>query len=88
MFKRFTLCMLKRNPQFITYCFIQVIFHPEFLSPTNPLFKMDYEEFVRGSHLGVFPSYYEPWGYTPGLLYIIYFILIMNHGDTHQVCCI
>jgi glycogen(starch) synthase len=26
---------------------------------------MDYEEFVRGCHLGVFPSYYEPWGYTP-----------------------
>ena len=42
------------------------MFHPEFLSSTNPLFKMDYEEFVRGCHLGVFPSYYEPWGYTPG----------------------
>lgn len=27
---------------------------------------MEYEEFVRGCHLGVFPSYYEPWGYTPG----------------------
>ena len=26
---------------------------------------MDYGEFVRGCHLGVFPSYYEPWGYTP-----------------------
>lgn len=26
---------------------------------------MDYEDFVRGCHLGVFPSYYEPWGYTP-----------------------
>jgi Glycogen synthase len=26
---------------------------------------LDYEEFVRGCHLGVFPSYYEPWGYTP-----------------------
>ena len=25
----------------------------------------DYEEFVRGCHMGVFPSYYEPWGYTP-----------------------
>ena len=46
--------------------FLQVIFHPEFLNSTNPLFGMDYEEFVRGCHLGVFPSYYEPWGYTPG----------------------
>ena len=26
---------------------------------------MDYDEFVRGTHLGVFSSYYEPWGYTP-----------------------
>lgn len=43
----------------------QIIFHPEFLSSTNPLFGLDYEEFVRGCHLGVFPSYYEPWGYTP-----------------------
>ncbi|GAB6025988.1 hypothetical protein CHUAL_011954 [Chamberlinius hualienensis] len=44
---------------------VKVIFHPEFLSSTNPLFNLDYEEFVRGCHLGVFPSYYEPWGYTP-----------------------
>lgn len=44
---------------------VKVVFHPEFLSSTNPLFKMDYDEFVRGCHLGVFPSYYEPWGYTP-----------------------
>ncbi|PNJ86765.1 GYS2 isoform 2 [Pongo abelii] len=43
----------------------QVILHPEFLSSTSPLLPMDYEEFVRGCHLGVFPSYYEPWGYTP-----------------------
>lgn len=42
-----------------------MVFHPEFLSQTNPLFGLDYEEFVRGCHLGVFPSYYEPWGYTP-----------------------
>uniref|UniRef100_A0A8C6KKS0 Glycogen [starch] synthase n=1 Tax=Nothobranchius furzeri TaxID=105023 RepID=A0A8C6KKS0_NOTFU len=44
---------------------VKIIFHPEFLSSTSPLLPMDYEEFVRGCHLGVFPSYYEPWGYTP-----------------------
>ncbi|KAJ3028146.1 glycogen synthase isoform 1 [Rhizophlyctis rosea] len=44
---------------------VKVIFHPEFLNSNNPLLGMDYEEFVRGCHLGVFPSYYEPWGYTP-----------------------
>ncbi|GCC33733.1 hypothetical protein chiPu_0012203 [Chiloscyllium punctatum] len=44
---------------------VKIVFHPEFLSSTSPLLPMDYEEFVRGCHLGVFPSYYEPWGYTP-----------------------
>lgn len=44
---------------------VKVIFHPEFLKSTSPLMPMDYEEFVRGCHIGVFPSYYEPWGYTP-----------------------
>lgn len=44
---------------------VKVVFHPEFLSSNSPLFPIDYEDFVRGCHLGVFPSYYEPWGYTP-----------------------
>jgi len=43
---------------------VKVIFHPEFLS-TAGLLPLEYEQFVRGCHLGVFPSYYEPWGYTP-----------------------
>jgi glycogen(starch) synthase len=41
------------------------VFHPEFITATSPLISLDYEQFVRGCHLGVFPSYYEPWGYTP-----------------------
>jgi hypothetical protein len=45
---------------------VKVIFHPEFLKSTSPLIPLDYDEFVRGCHMGVFPSYYEPWGYTPG----------------------
>lgn len=44
---------------------VKVVFHPEFLTSTIPLLGMDYDQFVRGTHLGVFPSYYEPWGYTP-----------------------
>ena len=44
---------------------VKVIYHPAFITATNPLFGMDYDQFVRGCHLGVFPSYYEPWGYTP-----------------------
>lgn len=44
---------------------VKVVYHPQFITPTNPLFGMEYDHFVRGCHLGVFPSYYEPWGYTP-----------------------
>ncbi|QDU71999.1 glycosyltransferase [Mucisphaera calidilacus] len=44
---------------------VKVVYHPAFITSTNPLFGMEYDHFVRGCHLGVFPSYYEPWGYTP-----------------------
>jgi len=44
---------------------VKVIYHPDFINSTNPLFGLDYSQFVRGCHLGIFPSYYEPWGYTP-----------------------
>lgn len=44
---------------------VKIIFHPEFLNSNNPILSLDYDDFVRGCHLGVFPSYYEPWGYTP-----------------------
>ena len=44
---------------------VKIVYHPDFISSTSPLFRMDYDDFVRGCHLGIFPSYYEPWGYTP-----------------------
>ncbi|MBN1524224.1 MAG: glycosyltransferase [Spirochaetales bacterium] len=44
---------------------VKIVYHPDFVSSTNPLFRMDYNQFVRGCHMGIFPSYYEPWGYTP-----------------------
>ncbi len=44
---------------------VKVIFHPEFITATSPILGMEYDQFVRGCNLGVFPSYYEPWGYTP-----------------------
>lgn len=44
---------------------VKIVYHPDFISSTSPLFGMDYGQFVRGCHMGVFPSYYEPWGYTP-----------------------
>ncbi|HEX7479159.1 MAG TPA: glycosyltransferase [Polyangiales bacterium] len=44
---------------------VKVVYHPEFITPVNPLWGIEYEQFVRGCHLGLFPSAYEPWGYTP-----------------------
>ena len=44
---------------------VKVIFHPQFVNSANPVLAIDYEDFVRGTHMGVFASYYEPWGYTP-----------------------
>jgi glycogen(starch) synthase len=44
---------------------VKIVFHPDFMSATSPLINLDYEQFVRGCHMGIFPSYYEPWGYTP-----------------------
>jgi glycogen(starch) synthase len=44
---------------------VKIVYHPDFINSTSPLFGMDYGQFVRGTHLGIFPSYYEPWGYTP-----------------------
>ena len=44
---------------------VKVVYHPDFISASNPLWGLDYDQFVRGCHLGVFPSFYEPWGYTP-----------------------
>lgn len=44
---------------------VKIVFYLEFLSPSSSVFPIDYDSFVRGAHLGVFPSNYEPWGYTP-----------------------
>lgn len=44
---------------------VKIIYHPDFITMADPLFGIDYDQFVRGCHLGLFPSYYEPWGYTP-----------------------
>jgi glycogen(starch) synthase len=44
---------------------VKVVYQPDFISASDPLFGMDYDQFVRGCHLGIFPSLYEPWGYAP-----------------------
>jgi len=44
---------------------VKVILYPAYLSTTDRLLGLNYEQAAQGSHLGIFPSYYEPWGYTP-----------------------
>jgi glycosyltransferase involved in cell wall biosynthesis len=44
---------------------VKVIFYPIYLSGADGLLDTSYYESMQGAHLGVFPSYYEPWGYTP-----------------------
>lgn len=44
---------------------VKIIFYPAYLSVTDGLLSMDYNEFVIGGSMGFFPSRYEPWGYTP-----------------------
>ncbi len=44
---------------------VQVVFIPAYLNGHDGLLNMPYYEALSGCDLGVFPSNYEPWGYTP-----------------------
>jgi glycogen synthase len=57
-FRRAGLHNNKDNP-------VKVISYPVYLTGADGLLDLTYNEAVSGCHMGVFPSYYEPWGYTP-----------------------
>jgi glycogen(starch) synthase len=40
---------------------VKIIYHPEKVSKTVPILDFDQHELAKGTNLGVFPSYYEPW---------------------------
>ena len=44
---------------------VRVVFIPAYLNGYDGLLNIPYYEALAGCDLGVFPSYYEPWGYTP-----------------------
>lgn len=44
---------------------VKVIYQPVYLEGNDGLLNLQYYDAIAGCHLGVFPSYYEPWGYTP-----------------------
>lgn len=44
---------------------VKVVVYPSKISVGDGLLSMNYHDAIAGMHLGVFPSSYEPWGYTP-----------------------
>lgn len=44
---------------------VQLIFIPAMLNGQDGLLNMPYYDVLSACDLGVFPSWYEPWGYTP-----------------------
>ena len=44
---------------------VSAVFVPYYLDGHDPLFGMSYYDLLIGMDVTVFPSYYEPWGYTP-----------------------
>ncbi|MBN2523698.1 MAG: DUF3417 domain-containing protein, partial [Bacteroidales bacterium] len=44
---------------------VRLIFVPCYLNGNDGIFDMPYYDLLIGFDLTVFPSYYEPWGYTP-----------------------
>jgi glycogen synthase len=44
---------------------VKVLLYPVYLDGNDGLIDLAYYDAMAGCHLGVFPSYYEPWGYTP-----------------------
>ena len=44
---------------------VSAVFVPYYLNGHDPLFGMTYYDLLMGLDITVFPSYYEPWGYTP-----------------------
>ena len=44
---------------------VKVYFIPSYLNGNDGVFNMTYYDLLAGLDLTLFPSYYEPWGYTP-----------------------
>ena len=44
---------------------VTVLFVPYYLDGHDPIFQLPYYDLLIGMDMSVFPSYYEPWGYTP-----------------------
>lgn len=46
-------------------CKVKLIFVPCYLNGKDGIFNKSYYDLLLGMDLSIYPSYYEPWGYTP-----------------------
>jgi len=44
---------------------VKLIFVPSYLNGNDGIFNLEYYHLLIGLDITIFPSYYEPWGYTP-----------------------
>ncbi|VVC01455.1 Glycogen synthase [uncultured archaeon] len=44
---------------------VKVIFYPTYMKPNDGLMNLNYYDVIAAMDVGVFPSRYEPFGYTP-----------------------
>jgi len=44
---------------------VKIVYVPVYLDGNDGIFNLSYYDMLIGFDLSVFPSYYEPWGYTP-----------------------
>ncbi|MDR1739870.1 MAG: alpha-glucan family phosphorylase [Bacteroidales bacterium] len=59
--KRLDLAGFKNSPEDN----VKIVFVPCYLDGMDGIFNLSYYDLLIGFDISVFPSYYEPWGYTP-----------------------
>ncbi|MDR2886453.1 MAG: alpha-glucan family phosphorylase [Bacteroidales bacterium] len=66
---------------------VKVLFIPSYLNGNDGIFNIAYFDLLIGFDLSVFPSYYEPWGYTPleSLMFSIPTVTTSLSGFGHWV---
>lgn len=95
-----TQTILERTVQYITNAIsryklnnkskVTAIFIPHFINKDDILFEMDYLELLSLCDVSVFPSLYEPWGYTPheSVLLGVPTITTVHSGFGNYIDCI
>lgn len=93
-----TQIILERTVQYITNAIrkyrlnqklnVSTIFIPHFVTKNDVLFKMDYLELLGLCDVSIFPSLYEPWGYTPheSILLGVPTITTVHSGFGNYIC--